>query len=99
MFVDIFVKVFVYYFIGVNIFAFVVMAYDKIKAKLKKYRVTEKLLINTALVGGSFGTLAAMVVFRHKIRTKKFSIGVPLIIVMQIALYLYIASFLDKIVR
>lgn len=99
MFVDILVKAFIYYFIAVNIYAFFTMAYDKLKAKFKKYRITERFLINTALMGGSFGTLAAMIVFRHKIRTKKFSIGIPLIILGQVLLYFYIANFLDKVVK
>lgn len=99
MAVTLLVKFFVYYFIGVNIFAFLTMGYDKLKAKFKRYRVTEKFLINTALMGGSFGTLIAMLLFRHKIRSKKFFIGVPFIILTQILLYFYIASFLDGVLK
>ena len=99
MAVTILVKLFVYYFIGVNIFAFITMAYDKLKAKLKKYRITEKFLINTAIMGGSFGTLIGMILFRHKIRSKKFFLGVPFIIFTQILLYFYIANLLDRVLK
>lgn len=97
MFVNILLKVFIFYFIGINIFAFFTMAYDKLKAKFRKYRITEKFLINLSFLGGSFGTLTAMIVFRHKIRTKKFFIGVPFIILIQVLLYFYIARVLDGI--
>lgn len=97
--IDFFIKLFLYYFIGVNIFSLLAMAYDKLKAKFKKQRISEKFLINSALLGGSFGVLAGMILFRHKIRKKKFFIGVPLIIILQISLYLYTASLLDKILK
>jgi len=99
MAVTILIKLFVYYFIGVNVFAFITMGYDKLKAKFKKYRITEKFLINTAIMGGSFGTLIGMLLFRHKIRSKKFFLGVPFIIFTQILLYFYIASFLDRVLK
>ena len=93
------IKGFTYYFIIINIYAFIVMGYDKIKAKLKKYRITERYLMTLAFIGGSFGVLLAMLIFRHKIRTKKFFIGVPVIIVIHLTLFYYIASFLDKMMK
>ena len=97
--VDFLIKGFMYYFALINIFAFVVMGYDKIKAKLKRYRVTERVIMTLAFIGGSFGVLLAMLVFRHKIRTKKFFIGVPVIIALHLILVFYVASFLDKVVK
>ncbi len=97
--INFFIQLFIYYFIGINIFSFLTMAYDKLKAKFRKYRVTERFLIGLALAGGSFGTLAGMIVFRHKIRKKKFFIGVPFIIILQVTIYFYIASFLDKLLK
>ena len=75
------------------------MGYDKIQAKLKRYRVTERCIMTLAFIGGSFGVLLAMLVFRHKIRTKKFFIGVPVIIALHLILVFYVASFLDKVVK
>ena len=97
--INFFIQLFIYYFIGINIFSFLTMAYDKLKAKFRRYRITERFLIGLALAGGSFGTLAGMIVFRHKIRKKKFFIGVPFIIILQVTIYFYIASFLDKLLK
>ncbi len=93
------IKGFIYYFVIINIYAFIVMGYDKIKAKLKKYRITERYLMTLAFIGGSFGVLIAMLLFRHKIRTKKFFIGVPFIIAIHLILVFYVASFLDKVMK
>lgn len=93
------IKGFIYYFVIINIYAFIVMGYDKIKAKLKKYRITERYLMTLAFMGGSFGVLIAMLLFRHKIRTKKFFIGVPFIIVLHLILVFYVVSFLDKVMK
>ena len=97
--VDFLIKGFMYYFAIINIYAFIVMGYDKIKAKLKRYRVTERFIMTLAFIGLSFGVLLAMLVFRHKIRTKKFFIGVPVIIALHLILVFYVASFLDKVVK
>lgn len=97
--VDFLIKGFMYYFAIINIYAFIVMGYDKIKAKLKRYRVTERFIMTLAFIGGSFGVLLAMLVFRHKIRTKKFFIGVPVIIALHLILVFYVASFLDRVVK
>lgn len=93
------IKGFICYFVIINIYAFVVMGYDKIKAKLKKYRITERYLMTLAFMGGSFGVLLAMLIFRHKIRTKKFFIGIPVIIALHLILVFYVVTFLDKVVK
>lgn len=97
MYFGFFLQAILYYFIGINIFAIIVMGYDKIKARLKRYRISERFLIDIALIGGSFGILIAMLLFRHKIRTKKFYIGIPLIIFGQLTLFYYAANFLDRV--
>lgn len=99
MAITIILKGFIYYFCFINIYSFIVMGYDKLKAKLKKYRITEKTLINLSLAGGSFGVLAAMIIFRHKIRTKKFFIGVPIIIIAQLIIYFNLAYYIDSILK
>ena len=42
-----------------------------------------------AIVGGSIGALLAMYLFRHKIRDRKFTLGVPAIIAVQVAVYYF----------
>lgn len=74
------------YLLAANVFAFFVYGIDKYKAKYNKYRISERCLILTALFGGSIGALAGMRVFRHKTLHRKFTIGVPFILILQLAL-------------
>ena len=67
-----------------NVIAFVTYGADKQKAKRQQWRVPENVLIALAALGGSVGAWAAMYLFHHKTRKSKFSIGVPLILALQI---------------
>ena len=60
------------------------MLADKLKAKKKKWRIPEATLMTVAAVGGSIGSLAGMYTFRHKTRHPKFTIGIPVILALQI---------------
>ena len=51
-------------------------------------------LLGMAFAGGSIGALLGMVVFRHKIRKNYFSVGVPLILVMQVVLLMCVVNLL-----
>jgi len=51
-----------------NIFAFVVMGIDKMKAKMGAWRIPEKILLGLAYLGGGLGALLAGQIFHHKIR-------------------------------
>ena len=74
----------VWYLVGINIFAFTLCAQDKFRAKRGKWRVPERDLLLAAALGGSIGLLCAMYGFRHKTRHKKFTLGVPAILVLQL---------------
>lgn len=81
----------VYYFIGINVLTFLVYGADKWKARRSKWRIPEDTLIWMAIVGGSVGALLGMYLFRHKTQHKKFKIGVPLILLVQLVLtYLFL---------
>lgn len=68
---------------------------DKWKAHRKQWRISEKMLLFLAIFGGSAGALAGMYTFHHKTLHKKFAIGVPLILVIQIMIfYLYSGKLL-----
>ncbi len=77
------------YLVAINIIAFIMYGVDKWKAKNNKWRIPEKTLIGIALIGGSIGALAGMMVWRHKTQHPKFYIGVPAILIIQIALVIY----------
>jgi len=74
-----------YYLSAINILAFLVFGLDKRKARKDRWRVPEATLLLLAVIGGSAGALLGMVVFRHKTRHNKFRIGLPLILLAQLA--------------
>lgn len=67
----------VYYLVFVNIAAFALYGIDKHKAVKGKWRIPERTLIFIAVIGGSLGALAGMLIWHHKTRKKKFYITVP----------------------
>ena len=78
------------YLLGVNVLAFLMYGLDKMKAKKDKWRIPEKTLIMVAVIGGSIGAFLGMQTFRHKTKHFKFTIGVPVIFVLQIVAVWYI---------
>ena len=68
----------------VNIIAFIVYGVDKWKARKNQWRISEKKLLFLAIIGGSVGALAGMYIFHHKTLHKKFTVGVPVILILQI---------------
>lgn len=72
----------------VNLLAFCLYGLDKGKAKKDKRRIPEATLLLTAVLGGSIGAFLAMRAFRHKTKHKKFTIGVPIIFLCQLAVAL-----------
>ena len=81
------------YLLTVNAIAFLLMLVDKQKAKKHLWRIPENTLMLSAALGGSIGALLGMYTFHHKTRKPKFYICIPLILVLQItlALYLYLS--------
>ena len=77
---------------AVNLFAFVLYGVDKVKAKKGAWRIPEATLLLVAFLGGSFGALLGMEVFRHKTRHLKFRILVPLFLILHIALAVYMVK-------
>lgn len=72
------------YLILVNAVGFLLMLADKQKAKRGAWRIPERTLMISALLGGSVGAILGMQIFRHKTKHPKFSIGLPLILAAQI---------------
>lgn len=73
------------YLAAVNILAFLVYGWDKLKARHGGWRIPEKTLILLAVIGGSIGAAFGMIAFHHKTKKPKFYIGIPGIIIVQIA--------------
>ena len=83
-------KLLLIYLAVMNILGFALMGTDKSRARNGKWRIRERTLFLFSLLGGSIGTLTGMYVFRHKTKHWYFVIGMPLILVAQLALVLWI---------
>ena len=77
---------FVRYIVAVSVVAVVLCCYDKMAAKSKMWRIPEKVLLILAALGGSVAMYATMKIIRHKTRHNKFMVGIPVIILLQIAI-------------
>ena len=77
----------VYLFL-INAIGFMLMLADKQKAIKNQWRIPEATLITVGILGGSLGCLVGMYLFHHKTRHPKFYIGLPVIMSLQIVLFL-----------
>lgn len=77
------------YLITVNALGFLLMLVDKYKAKKGLWRIRESTLMGVAAIGGSVGSLIGMYAVRHKTQHRRFTIGIPLILIIQIVALLY----------
>ena len=73
-----------WYSLLINAWTFCIFAVDKDRAQRNQWRISEKLLLGSSLVGGAFGGIVAMQLFRHKTRKPYFAWGLPLMLVMQL---------------
>ena len=80
------------YLLAVNIATFLLYGIDKYKAKKNQWRISEATLLTMAAIGGSIGAWAGMRLWHHKTMHKKFKYGIPLIIIMQVALAVYLLT-------
>lgn len=71
------------YFALITIVAFTLMGIDKHKAKKGAFRISEASLFITALLGGSIGSVAGMLVFHHKTNHWYFQFFMPFIAFLQ----------------
>ena len=85
-------NIILYYLLAVNIVTFLLYGVDKYKAKKGRWRISEVTLLTMAAIGGSIGAWAGMRLWHHKTMHKKFKYGIPLIIIMQIALVVYLLT-------
>jgi uncharacterized membrane protein YsdA (DUF1294 family) len=74
------------YLIAINVVTFFLYGMDKWKAKRSKWRISEATLLGLAVIGGSIGAWLGMKVWHHKTMHKKFKYGLPLILIVQIAI-------------
>ena len=73
-----------------NLLTFIIYGIDKFKAKKAKWRIPESTLLLLAVFGGSIGACLGLQVWRHKTQHKKFFIGIPMILTLQVIATIYI---------
>ena len=69
------------------------MLADKFKAKKNLWRIPEATLMSVAALGGSVGSLIGMYTVRHKTKHLKFTLGIPLILAIQVVVAVWILVF------
>ena len=84
-----------YYLFAINIVSFFLYGIDKYKAKKNQWRISEATLLTMAAIGGSIGAWVGMRIWHHKTMHKKFKYGIPIIIIMQVALAVYLLTNID----
>lgn len=77
------------YLLIINALGFLLMRWDKAKARKNRWRIPEATLMAVATLGGSVGSLLGMYALHHKTRKAKFYLGIPAILVVQIALLIF----------
>jgi uncharacterized membrane protein YsdA (DUF1294 family) len=71
------------YLIFINSIGFLLMGWDKWKARLQKWRVQEKKLWLVAFLGGAIDATVGMYLFRHKTKHATFRYGLPILSVVE----------------
>lgn len=87
-------KILTVWLIVINLVGFAQMYVDKRRAKMNKWRIPEKQLFLVAIIGGSVGSILGMQVFRHKTKHKSFVIGMPAILILQVAAVMCLCCYL-----
>lgn len=81
-----------YVFLGLNLFAFIIIGYDKFLAKKHKRRIPEKTLLSFVFFGGTVGSGLGMLIFRHKTAKRSYLLKFFGVIFIQITL-IYLACY------
>lgn len=77
-----------------NLITFALMGIDKVKAKYNMWRIPESTLLTSAFLMGAAGSFIGSKLFHHKTRKKKFSIGLPLALLANLAAAWFIWRYL-----
>lgn len=84
------------YLLIINAAGFILMLVDKFKAKKNLWRIPERTLFLVAALGGSIGCLLGMYIFRHKTQHLTFTLGMPLILALQVVAGVWLVIFLNR---
>ncbi|MEE0843433.1 MAG: DUF1294 domain-containing protein [Ruminococcus sp.] len=85
---------FLIYLALISLIAVILTVSDKRRARKHKYRIRESVLLLFSALGGSLAMFITMLLIRHKTNHMKFMLGIPLIIVIQLAVFFVIWGFI-----
>ncbi len=78
------------YFCGVQLIAVILTVKDKKNSVKGKWRISEKTLLLTGLLGGALSMYITMLLIRHKTKHIRFMLLLPVMILLHIIVF-YIA--------
>ena len=84
-------NIIIIYLFSINIIAFITFGIDKWKATHDRWRISEKTLFGLTFIGGSVGAILGMRIYRHKTKHRTFTIGIPVILFLQVLGYWFIS--------
>ncbi len=88
-------NIFIAYLIAISVISIVVCIYDKFASKhATKHRTRERTLLLLSALGGSVAMFITMQIIRHKTKHAKFMVGIPVIIIAQVAIALVIINII-----
>lgn len=73
-----------------NATVFFIYGFDKNQSRMRKWRISEDVLLICAVLLGGIGALLGMMLFHHKTRKRKFKILVPIFAAFELVVLYYI---------
>ena len=89
-------KTVIIYIAVINVITFFIFGIDKWKAVHNRWRIREAVLFGLSIIGGSVGGLLAMNTFHHKTQKPAFKYGMPVILILQIAIVCFLVVYRNK---
>ena len=88
-------KIILFYFLFINVVAFIVYTFDKYRSLKGNSRISERELHTFAMIGGFFGATLSMAIFKHKTSKSSFLVKHILIILVWIIATVYYFNTLN----
>lgn len=85
-------RILLIYFGIINFITFIVFAIDKVNAQEHRSRIKIVTLVGLSFIGGSIGALLAIYLLHHKTKKDYFTVGIPIIMIMQVIVLFYLLN-------
>ena len=85
-------RILLIYFGIINFITFIVFAIDKVNAQEHRSRIKIVTLLGLSVIWGSIGALLAIYLLHHKTKKNYFTVGIPIIMIMQVIVLFYLLN-------